>query len=121
MYSVTVKDHIMIAHSLKDKYFGPAQHMHGATYIIIATFMSESLNSKNVVLDIGDAIDMLKSVSGQLAYQNLDNLEQFNGILTTTEFLAHYIHQELRKNVADNIRIRVELEESHIASASFED
>ena len=121
MYSVKVKDHIMIAHSLPDPYFGPASKMHGATYVVIATFMSEKLNDKNVVIDIGEALRILKDVLGTLAYKNLDELEQFKGILTTTEFLCWHIHQLIKPMLEHDIRLKIELNESHIASASYEE
>jgi len=119
MYSVTVKDHMMIAHSLPDEFFGPAQQLHGATYVVDAEFMSESLNAQNVVVDIGAASDALSAVVKKLGYKNLDEVEEFSGQLTTTEFLARYIHDELRKTTDDSIAISVTLHESHIASASY--
>ena len=121
MYSVKVKEHIMIAHSLPDPYFGPASNMHGATYLVTAIFKSERLNNKNVVIDIGEAFDILKYVLNTLAYKNLDELPQFNGILTTTEFLASHIHQHVKEKIKSHIRLKIELDESHIASASYED
>jgi len=121
MYSVLVKDHIMIAHSLPDPYFGPAKSLHGATYIVTAIFKSEKLNDKNVVIDIGEAIQILKDALAPLAYKNLDELPQFNGVLTTTEYLAYYIHQYVRAKIEKHIRLKIELDESHIASASYGD
>jgi len=121
MYSVKVKDHIMIAHSLRDSYFGPAKNLHGATYVITAIFRSAELNDKNVVIDIAEAMRILKETLHPLAYKNLDDLPQFKGILTTTEFLASYIHQRMRDKIDPQIRLIIELEESHIASASYED
>jgi len=121
MYSVKIKEHIMIAHSLPDSYFGPASKMHGATYVVTATFKRVQLNNKNVVIDIGEAFEILKSILSTLAYQNLDELPQFKGILTTTEFLASYIHRLVRAKIEDDIRLKIELNESHIASASYED
>lgn len=121
MFTVKVKEHIMIAHSLPDPFFGPAQHMHGATYVVEAIFRSKELNNKNVVIDIGEATDTLKSVLSELAYKNLDELPQFKGILTTTEFLAKYIHNNIKAEIPDNIKLKVELNESHVASASYED
>ena len=121
MYTVKVKDHIMIAHSLPDAYFGPAANMHGATYVVEVSFMSAQLNDKNVVIDIGEATDITKGVLGELAYQNLDEMDQFNGVLTTTEFLANYIHGKIKSQVANHLKLRVELLESHVAAASYED
>lgn len=120
MFTVKVTDHIMIAHSLPDPFFGPAQNMHGATYVAEISFMSTVLNDKNVVIDIGEASKITKDVLSELAYQNLDKLPQFAGILTTTEFLAHYIHGKIKPKIDSNIRLKVDLLESHIASASFE-
>ena len=120
MFTVTVKDHIMIAHSLPDPYFGPAANMHGATYVVEATFKSSRLNDKNVVIDIGEASDITKSVLSELAYKNLDELPQFKGILTTTEYLAKYIHDEIRKSLKEPLGLRIELLESHVASAAYE-
>lgn len=121
MFIVSVTEHIMIAHSLPDPFFGPAQHMHGATYIVKVSFKKEKLNDKNVVIDIGLATEITKDVLSELAYQNLDTLPQFKGILTTTEFLAQYIHGKIRKQIDDQMIIKVELQESHIASASYEE
>ena len=121
MFTVKVKDHIMIAHSLPDAFFGPAQHMHGATYVVEAIFKSKTLNEKNVVLDIGEATKILKNVLSELAYKNLDELPQFKGILTTTEYLAQYIHAKIKAEIPSDIKLKVELNESHVASASYED
>ena len=121
MFTVKVKDHIMIAHSLPDPFFGPASNMHGATYIVTATFKSKTLNDKNVVIDIGKAQEIVNKVLEQLSYKNLDELPQFHGILTTTEFLASYIHQKVREGIGGSIKLRIELDESHIAAAAYED
>lgn len=119
MYTVKVTHHIMIAHSLPDIFFGPAQNMHGATYVAEVSFMSEKLNEKNVVIDIGEATDITKEVLSELAYQNLDELPQFKGVLTTTEFLAQYIHKKIKQRLKSDLRLKIELLESHIASASY--
>lgn len=121
MYTVTVRDHIMIAHSLNDKRFGKAENMHGATYIVDADFSSEKLNDMNVVIDIGLATDLLKQVLLGIDYKNLDELPEFKGNLTTTEFIAQYIHHKINKKLPENIRLKITLHESHIASASYED
>lgn len=120
MFSVTVKEHIMIAHSLPDPFFGPAQNMHGATYVAEVTFKSKTLNKQNVVIDIGEATEITKGVLGELTYKNLDELPQFKGILTTTEFLAQYIHGKIKSGINQDMVIRVELLESHVASAGYE-
>jgi len=112
----------MVSHSLKDPFFGPAQNMHGATFIIDVTFFSEQLNPQNVVIDIGYAHEALKKVTGELNYQNLDEMEVFKGHLTTTEFLASYIHSQVKESVSKVFsgKIRVTLGESHVAWASYE-
>ena len=120
MFTVTVNDHIMIAHSLPDPFFGPAQQMHGATYVVEATFKSDKLNDKNVVIDIGLATDITKEVLSELAYKNLDEIPHFMGILTTTEFLAKYIHGKIKGRLDDDLVLKIELLESHVASASYE-
>ena len=122
MYSVRIRDHIMIAHSLPDPAFGPAQQMHGATYVVDAEFKSPGLNAVNVVIDIGLAHEVLKSVLAPLAYQNLDALPQFSGQLTTTEFLARYIHGEVARQVQDEFSgtLTITLGESHVAWAGYE-
>lgn len=121
MFELTVSDHIMIAHSLKDPFFGPAQNLHGATFVVHATFSSETLNPQQVVLDIGQGIDMLKEVLSSLNYQNLDELPQFNGELTTTEYLAAYIHRQLAQRVQLVFQgyLKITLEESPVARASY--
>ena len=121
MYTVTVRDHIMIAHSLPDPRFGPAQYMHGATYVVDAIFTAEKLNDLNVVIDIGEASKMLKKVLNKLNYKNLDELKEFSKVLTTTEYLAWYIHQQIRKELLGEISLKITLNESHVASASYEE
>ena len=119
MYSIIIKDHIMVAHSLPDPFFGPAQNMHGATYNIDAEFFSKELNEQNVVMDIGEAMSIVNDVLHPLNYQNLDEKVDFKGKLTTTEFLAKHIHDELKKKVASHISLKIVLHESHVASASY--
>ena len=122
MYSVKIREHIMIAHSLPHPDFGPARNLHGATYVVDATFFAEELNEMAIVIDIGLAHEVLKKVLAPLAYQNLDELEIFKGVLTTTEFLAKHIHDQIKKEVADQFdgHIKVTLGESHVAWASYE-
>ena len=120
MYTLMVKDHIMIAHSLPDPLFGLAQKMHGATYNIEASFKGEQLNPQNVVMDIGVATDLLRNILAPLRFQNLDELPQFKGILTTTEYLAKYIHDRLKTETQNHIQVKVVLHESQMASASYE-
>lgn len=129
MYSVEVRDRIMIAHSLPDPFFGPAQGLHGATFVVDVAFFRETLTGQNVVVDIGAALDVLKKTLAPLAYQNLDTLPQFAGILTTTEYLARYIFDAMAAAAkagalgADGqglTKIRVTLHETDLARASFE-
>ena len=122
MYSVKIREHIMIAHSLPHPGFGPARNLHGATYVVDATFFAKELNEMSIVIDIGLAHEVLKKVLAPLAYQNLDELEAFQGVLTTTEFLAKYIHDQIKEAVADQFkgRVKVTLGESHVAWASYE-
>lgn len=129
MFSVEVRDRIMIAHSLPDPFFGPAQHMHGATFVVDVAFFRPHLTDKNVVVDIGLALQVLGETLKPLAYQNLDALPQFKGVLTTTEFLAKYIFDAVA-NAARSGRlgadghglskIRVTLSETDLARASYE-
>ena len=129
MYSVEVRDRIMIAHSLPDPFFGPAQNMHGATFIVDVAFFRERLTAQNVVVDIGAALEVLSQTLKPLAYQNLDALPQFKNILTTTEFLCRYIFDDLVKAAMAGTlggdgktlsRIRVTLSETDLARATFE-
>ena len=111
----------MIAHSLADEAFGPAQNMHGATYVVDAIFYSETLNDQNIVIDIGIALDILKDVLNELNYSNLDENPVFKGVLTTTEFIAKYIHDQLKSKSETHFSgdIEIILGESHIAWASY--
>ena len=129
MFSVEVRDRIMIAHSLPDPFFGPAQRKHGATFVVDVAFFRERLGPQNVVVDIGAAIDLLKAVLDPLRYRDLDDIPDFAGTLTTTEFLAHHVFARLAAAVAegglgedgcDLARIRVTLHETDLARASFE-
>ena len=129
MYSVQVRDRIMIAHSLPDPFFGPAQNMHGATFVVDVAFLREELTAQNVVVDIGAALEVLGKTLRPLAYQNLDALPQFKGILTTTEFLCKYVFDRMAEAAASGAlgpdgrtlaRIRVKLSETDLARASYE-
>lgn len=129
MFSVEVRDRIMIGHSLPDPFFGPAQAMHGATFVVDVAFFREKLTDKNVVVDIGAALDVLAEVLKPLKYKNLDTLPEFAGQLTTTEFLAHHIFLKMAEAArggrfgADGqglARIRVTLHETDLARAAFE-
>ena len=122
MFTVKIRQHIMIAHSLKSPAFGPAQQLHGATYVVDAEFKSKKLDENNIVIDIDKATQVTKAVLSPLNYQNLDGLPQFKGKLTTTEFLAHYIHQMIAKEVKAYFkgRLKITLGESHVAWAAYE-
>ncbi|MGM0614382.1 MAG: 6-pyruvoyl trahydropterin synthase family protein [Pseudomonadota bacterium] len=129
MYRLSVRDHLMIAHSFKGEVFGPAQNMHGATYVVDVAFQRSALDSDNLVIDIGLASDALKAILAKYNYCNLDEVEEFAGQNTTTEFMAKVIFERLAEAIkagtlgetAKGIeRIEVKLNESHIAWASFE-
>ena len=122
MFSVTVRDHMLIAHSLRGEVFGPAQRLHGATYVVDATFRRASLDADGIVVDIGRATAALREVMGELGYRNLDDEPELAGVNTTTEALAKLVADRL----ADRVRgegldgITVTLRESHVAWASYE-
>jgi 6-pyruvoyl-tetrahydropterin synthase len=129
VFSVTVRDHVLVAHSLSGEVFGPAQRLHGATYIVDATFRRADLDDDNVVIDIGRAAEELHAVTAELAYRNLDEETAFAGVNTTTELLARVIADRLADrvhagNLGDGARalegLTVTLHESHIAWASYE-
>jgi 6-pyruvoyl-tetrahydropterin synthase len=129
MYSVEVRDRIMIAHSLPDPFFGPAAKKHGATFVVDVAFFRERLTRHNVVVDIGAALDVLARTLKPLAYQDLDEIPAFAGKLTTTEFLARHIFDEIVKAAQAGAlgedgkglaRIRVTLHETDLARAAFE-
>ena len=129
MFSVTVRDHMMIAHSLRGEVFGPAQRLHGATYVVDATFKCAELNADGVVVDIGRACEELRAVLAELDYRNLDDEPSIAGVNTTTEVLARLIADRLAERVhagalGDAARtldgLVVTLQESPVASASYE-
>jgi len=128
LFSLTVRDHIMVAHSFTGEVFGPAQQLHGATFVVDATFFRAELDADNIVVDIGLATAQLGAVLGDLNYRNLDEVEEFKGTNTSTEFLAKVIADRLAERVhngslGDGARglaeISVTLRESHVASASY--
>lgn len=121
MYSVKIRDHIMIAHSFNNPAFGPAQSLHGATYVVDVTFYARSIEPDNTVIDIALASEILHKVLEKLRYKNLDELPEFKGKLTTTEFLARFIHDAVKKMSEGRFdgKIGVTLGESHIAWASY--
>jgi len=129
MYSVEVRDHVMIAHSFKGALFGPAQALHGATFVVDAAFFAPVLTPEGVVIDIGKAIDTLKAILQPLNYRNLDEVDVFAGVNSTTEVVAKFVFDRLAAAIAvgelgagaENLtRLRVTLSESHVAKASFE-
>jgi 6-pyruvoyl-tetrahydropterin synthase len=129
VFSVTVRDHMMIAHSFRGEVFGPAQRLHGATYVVDATFRRETLDADNIVVDIGRAAAELHAVVSELSYRNLDEEAAFAGVNTSTEALAKVMADRLAERVqagalgsgaADLAGIAVTLHESHVAWASYE-
>ena len=129
MFSVTIRDHLMIAHSLRGEVFGPAQRLHGATYVVDATFRRASLDADGIVVDIGRATEVLGAVVGALSYRNLDDEPDFAGANTTTEVLARVIADRLAGRARDGALgdgardldgLAVTLHESHVAWASYE-
>ena len=122
MFSVTVRDHMMIAHSFRGELFGPAQRLHGATFVVDATFRRATLDADGIVIDIGRAADALRAVVGELNYRNLDDEPGFAGMNTTTEALAKVVADRLadRMGDAELDGLVVTLHESHVAWASYE-
>jgi 6-pyruvoyl-tetrahydropterin synthase len=122
VFSVTVRDHVMIAHSLRGEAFGPAQRLHGATYVVDATFRRAELDEDGVVVDIGRAADALRAIVGELGYRNLDEEPRFAGTNTTTEALARFVADRLAESFAGAglDGLVVTLHESHVAWASYE-
>jgi 6-pyruvoyl-tetrahydropterin synthase len=129
MFSVTVRDHMMVAHSLRGEVFGPAQRLHGATYLVDATFRRATLDPDNIVVDIGRAAQELHAVVAELSYRNLDDEPAFAGTNTSTEALARVLADRLAERVhagalGDAAReldgLIVTLRESHVAWASYE-
>ena len=128
MFSVTVRDHMMVAHSLRGEGFGPAQQLHGATYVVDATFRGEALDDDGILVDIGRATEELRAVVADLSYRNLDDEVAFKGINSTTEVLAKHVADQLADRLRDGALgdaarvtgILVTLHESHVAWASYE-
>src|SRR4051794_5141601 len=129
MFSVTVRDHMMVAHSFRGEVFGPAQQPHGATFVVDVTFRRAELDQDNIVVDIGLATTQLHEVLGELTYRNLDDEPEFAGINTSTEFLAKVVADRMVERVrADSLGpnahglagITVTLHESHIAWAGYD-
>jgi 6-pyruvoyl-tetrahydropterin synthase len=129
LFTVEVRDHIMIAHSFRGAVFGPAQALHGATFVVDAAFIAEALDANGIVIDIGRAQDALKAILAPLNYRNLDEVPEFKDINTTTEFLSKHIFDGLAKPARagelgragrELKAIRVTLSESHVARAQYE-
>ncbi len=129
MFAVEVRDHIMLAHSLPGEVFGPAQGLHGATYVVDVAFFRETLSTDGIVVDIGRAHAALKAALAPLNYANLDAMAQFEGIVTTTEYLCEHIFDRLAEAARSGglgpgaqglQKIRVVLNESHLARAWYE-
>jgi 6-pyruvoyl-tetrahydropterin synthase len=129
MYSVLVRDHVMIAHSFTGAVFGPAQRLHGATYIVDLEFRRGELDPDGIVVDIGRASETLHRILTTVNFQNLDEVPAFKGHNTTTEFMARYVFDavaaaiaagELGPNASGIESLKVTLHESHVAAASYE-
>lgn len=129
MYTVSVRDHFMIAHSFDGEVFGPAQKLHGATYVVDAEFSARELGDDGIVVDIGLAASALKAVLSELNFRNLDDGAEFSGKNTTTEFLAREVFDRIVRRIADGelgpgsdglTALRIVLHESHVAWAAYE-
>jgi 6-pyruvoyltetrahydropterin/6-carboxytetrahydropterin synthase len=129
MYSVTVRDHVMIAHSFRGEVFGPAQRLHGATYVVDAEFRRRELDADGIVVDIGRATEALGQILADLNFRNLDEVPAFAGRNTTTEFLARVVFDRLVNAIGRGDlgpgasaveQMRITLHESHVASASYD-
>ena len=128
MYSITVRNNILIAHSLPGEVFGPAQNMHGATYIVDAEFYAKEINKYNIIMDLGIVTEILSDVLKFYSYKNLDEVEEFKNIITSTEFLAKDIFDricaKLQKDYIEDFnklhKIKIILTESNVAWASYE-
>jgi 6-pyruvoyl-tetrahydropterin synthase len=129
MFTVCVRDHVMIAHSFHGEIFGPAQRLHGATYVVDVEFRRESIAPSGVVVDIGRASDALRAILGEMSYRNLDDEPAFSGQNTTTEFLAKVVFDRMARRVDAGelgagseglASLKVTLHESHVAWASYE-
>jgi len=128
VFGVTVRDHMMVAHSFRGEVFGPAQQLHGATFVVDATFRGESLDENGILVDIGRAAEELRAVVAELTYRNLDEEPAFAGANTTTEVLARHVADRLAERtragaLGDAVGVTgvlVTLHESHVAWASYE-
>lgn len=129
MYAVEIRDHVMIAHSIKGEAFGPAQKLHGATYVIDVSFAREALDSNDIVVDIGLATDVVKATLHQINFANLDEHPAFAGRRSTTEAVAKWVFDQivgaikagkLGAEASGISQVKITLHESHVARASFE-
>lgn len=129
MFAIEVRDHMMIAHSLPGEVFGPAQGLHGATFTVDAALFTEELDANGLVVDIGLATQLVKDVLEPLNYQNLDQLPQFEGAVTTSEYVAKYVFDRMAEAIAAGrlgdadqrlAKLRITLHESHVAKAWYE-
>ncbi len=129
MFAVEVRDHVMIAHAFRGAVFGPAQRLHGATFVVDVAFMADALDANGLVVDIGKATDAVKAVLARLNYRNLDQLADFKNANTTIEFMARYLFEQiagvarsgsLGRNGRELNAMRITIAESHIARAWYE-
>lgn len=129
MFTVSVRDHVMIAHSFRGEVFGPAQRLHGATYVVDVEFRRAALDPNGLVVDIGRASQALSSIVGEYAYRNLDEMPEFEGVNTTTEALAKVVFDKMKAKIDAGVvgpgsdglaSMKVTLHESHVAWAAYE-
>ena len=128
MYSIKVRENILIAHSLPGEVFGPAQNMHGATYLVDAEFFTDKLNEYNIIMDLGVVTTILKDTLKVYNYKNLDEVDEFKDIITSTEFLAKNICEKILNKLQNNYpddykvlnKIKISLQESNVAWATYE-
>ena len=128
MYSIKVRENILIAHSLPGEVFGPAQNMHGATYLVDAEFFTDKLNEYNIIMDLGVVTTILKDTLKVYNYKNLDEVDEFKDIITSTEFLAKNICEKIINKIQNNYpddykilkKIKISLQESNVAWATYE-
>ena len=129
MFAVEVRDHIMIAHSFRGEVFGPAQALHGATFVVDAAFIADALDANGIVVDIGRAHEALKTILAPINYRNLDDVDAFKNVNTTTEFLTKHIFDRLAavarsgglgRDGRELVALRVAISESHVARAWYE-
>ena len=128
MYSIKVRENILIAHSLPGEVFGPAQNMHGATYLVDAEFFTDNLNEYNIIMDLGVVTTILKDTLKVYNYKNLDEVDEFKDIITSTEFLAKNICDKILNKLQSDYpkdyrilkKIKISLQESNVAWATYE-